>query len=333
MAPSAVIALSGQGFEALSLSLALARLGLPHHWETGPGAMAPTASGLLPSNAVHALFALGLGPWLKHNALPLTHWQPPGVRALPLQSAPGRWRHGAPWYATDPAALYQALIDAWAEEGVEAAPLGQDDLRLSLNAAGAVRRSLSWGEGRAFSQAGPAIARVFRSAEGLITRLPLPKGRVRWEAPGTLAPAAIAAALAAEGYEEEASDLTWHQATLSAGAARDGDALLGPGLHDLPPWGGQRLAMALEDAWTAARFFDARPRAVALAGIAHHRGPRYARAEAQLTRLTAPPPASLPGKTRVAARHLLQRLAPEWAQGQDDDLYRYDVRRRFGEGT
>ena len=86
MAPSAVIALSGQGFEALSLSLALARLGLPHHWESGPGAMAPTASGLLPSNAVHALFALGLGPWLKHNALPLTHWQPHQFGPFPCKA-------------------------------------------------------------------------------------------------------------------------------------------------------------------------------------------------------------------------------------------------------
>jgi hypothetical protein len=333
VAPSPVIGLSGQGFEALSLSLALARLGLPQHWEGGPGASAPPASGLLPSNAVHALFALGLGPWLKRSALALTHWQPPGAEALPLQSPGGSWRHGAPWYAVDPQALYRALVDAWLAEGVETAPLGPDDPRLSLDAAGVEPLSLAWGEGLASSTAGPATARFFRHAEGLITRLPLPEGRVRWEAPGTLAPDAITAALAAEGYEEEASDLTWHQATLSAGAARDGGALLGPGLHDLPLWGGQRLAMALEDAWTAARFFDARPPAVALAGIAHHRSPRYARAEAQLERLSAPPPATLAKKTRARARRLLARLAPEWAQGQDDDLYRYDVRRRFGEGV
>jgi len=50
-------------------------------------------------------------------------------------------------------------------------------------------------------------------------------------------------------------------------------------------------------------------------------------------RLSAPPPASLAKKTRAGARRLLARLAPEWAQGQDDDLYRYDVRQRFGEGT
>ena len=292
MAPSAVIALSGQGFEALSLSLALARLGLPHHWETGPGAMAPTASGLLPSNAVHALFALGLGPWLKHNALPLTHWQPPGVRALPLQSAPGRWRHGAPWYATDPAALYEALIDAWAEEGVEAAHLGQDDLRLSLDAAGAVRRSLSWGEGRAFSQAGPAIARVFRSAEGLIARLPLPKGRVRWEAPGTLAPDAITAALAAEGYEEEVFDLTWHQATLSAGAARDGDASLGPGLHDLPLGAANASPWRWKTPGPPHVFSTRAPEPWPLQASPTTEAHVTLRAEAQLTRLNAPPPAS-----------------------------------------
>ena len=328
-----MIGLSGQGFEALSLSLALARLGLPQRWERGPGASAPPASGLLPSNAVHALFALGLGPWLKRNALPLTHWQPPGAQALPLQSAGGSWRHGAPWYAVDPRALYRALIEAWTAEGVETAPLALEAPRLSLDAAGAVPRSLAWGEGLASSADGPATARFFRSAEGLITRLPLPEGRVRWEAPGGLAREAITAALAAEGYGQEASGLTWHQAALAPGAAVDSDAALGPGLHDLPFWGGQRLAMALEDAWTAARFFDARPPAVALAGIAHHRSPRYARADAQLMRLSAPPPASLAKKTRAGARRLLARLAPEWAQGQDDNLYRYDVRQRFGEGT
>lgn len=328
-----MIGLLGQGFEALSLSLALARLGLPQHWEKGPGASAPPASGLLPSNAVHALFALGLGPWLKRSALPLTHWQPPGAQAFPLQSPPGSWRHGAPWYAVEPSALYMALVDAWAAEGVETAPLGPDDPRLFLDVAGAVPRSLAWGEGPTTSEAGSATARFFLSADGPITRLPLPEGRVRWEAPGTLAPEVLSATLAAEGYGAEAFGLTWHRASLSRGAAVDSDAPLGPGLHDLPFWGGQRLAMALEDAWTAARFFDARPTEVALAGIAHHRGPRYARAEAQLTRLSAPPPVSLAKKTGAGARHLLQRLAPEWAQGQDDDLYRYDVRQRFGEGT
>lgn len=332
-----MIGLLGQGFEALSLSLALARLGLPQHWERDPGAPAPIASGLMPSNAVHALFALGLGPWLKRSALPLTHWQPPGAEALPLQSLGGSWRHGAPWYAVDPMALYQALGDAWASEAVERAPLGPGDPHLLLDAAGAMPRSLLWGEGSA-AQASTATARVFRSAEGLITRLPLPQGRVRWEAPGTLTPEAVTAALAAEGYGAEAASLTWHHAALAPGAAEDRDAsppsaCLGPSLHDLPFWGGQRLAMALEDAWTAARFFDARPPAVALAGIAHHRRPRYARAEAQLARLGAPPPTSLARKTRAGARRLLQRLAPEWAQGQDDDLYGYDVRQRFGEGT
>ena len=328
-----MIGLSGQGFEALSLSLAFARLGLPQHWETGPGANAPPASGLLPSNAVHALFALGLGPWLKRSALPLTHWQPPGARALPLQSPGGSWRHGAPWYAVDPQALYQALADAWATEGVETASLGPDDPRLSLDGAGSVPRSLSWAEGPTNATAGPATARLFRHAEGLIARLPLPENRVRWEAPGTLAPEALTAALVAEGYEAEARGLTWHRAALSPGAAEDGDALLGPGLQDLPFWGGQRLAMAFEDAWTAARFFDARPPDVALVAIAHHRGPRYDRARAQLMRLRAPPPASLAKKTRAGARRLLQRLAPEWAQGQDDALYGYDVRQRFGEGS
>ena len=328
-----MIALSGQGFEALSLSLAFARLGLPQHWERGPGASAPPASGLLPSNAVHALFALGLGPWLKRSALPLTHCQPPDAQALPLQGPGGSWRHGAPWYAVDPCALYQALVDAWTAEGVETAPLGPDDPRLSLDAAGAMPRSLAWGEGLARSIAGPPTAHFFRSAEGLITRLPLPEGRVRWEAPGTLGGGALTAALASEGYGEEAARLTWHQAALIPGPPRDGGGALGPGLQDLPFWGGQRLAMALEDAWTAARFFDARPSNVALAGIAHHRSPRYARAEAQLMRLSAPPPASLAKRTRSAARRLLARLAPEWAQGQDDDLYGYDVRQRFGEGT
>ena len=328
-----MIGLSGQGFEAVSLSLALARLGLPQHWEGDPEASAPPASGLLPSNAVHALFALGMGPWLKRNALPLTHWQPPGAQALPLQSAGGSWRHGAPWYAVDPRALYRALIEAWTAEGVETAPLGLEAPRLSLDAAGALPRSLAWGDGQASATAGPATARLFRHAEGLITRLPLPEGRVRWEAPGGLAREAVTAALAAEGYGEEAARLTWHQAALPPGAPAASGAALGPGLHDLPLWGGQRLAMALEDAWTAARFFDARPPAVALAGIAHHRGPRYARAEAQLKRLSAPPPASLAKKTRARARRLLARLAPEWAQGQDDDLYGYDVRQRFGEGT
>ena len=328
-----MIGLSGQGFEALSLSLAFARLGLPQHWETGPGANAPPASGLLPSNAVHALFALGLGPWLKRSALPLTHWQPPGARALPLQSPGGSWRHGAPWYAVDPQALYQALADAWATEGVETASLGPDDPRLSLDGAGSVPRSLAWAEGPTNAAAGSATARLFRHAEGLIARLPLPENRVRWEAPGTLAPEALTAALVAEGYGTEATGLTWHQAALSRGAAEDGDALLGPGLQDLPFWGGQRLAMAFEDAWTAARFFDARPPDVALVAIAHHRGPRYDRARAQLMRLRAPPPASLAKKTRAGARRLLQRLAPEWAQGQDDALYGYDVRQRFGEGS
>ena len=328
-----MIGLSGQGFEALSLSLALARLGLPQHWEGGPGASAPPASGLLPSNAVHALFALGLGPWLKRSAQPLTHWQPPSAETLPLQSPGGSWRHGAPWYAVDPQALYHALVDAWTAEGVETAPLGPGDPRLSLDAAGAVPRSLAWGEGPAAIPSGPATARFFRHAEGLITRLPLPEGRVRWEAPGGLAREAVSAALAAEGYGQEASGLTWQGAALPPGAAVAGNPALGPGLHDLPLWGGQRLAMALEDAWTAARFFDARPPAVALAGIAHHRSPRYARAEAQLARLSAPPPASLAKKTRAGARRFLARLAPEWAQGQDDDLYGYDVRQRFGEGT
>lgn len=328
-----MIGLSGQGFEALSLSLALARLGLPQHWEGGPGASAPPASGLLPSNAVHALFALGLGPWLKRSALPLTHWQPPSAETLPLQSPGGSWRHGAPWYAVDPQALYQALVDAWTAEGVETAPLGPGDPRLSLDAAGAVPRSLAWGEGPAAIPSGPATARFFRHAEGLITRLPVPEGRVRWEAPGGLAREAVSAALAAEGYGQEAARLTWQGAALPPGAAVAGNPALGPGLHDLPLWGGQRLAMALEDAWTAARFFDARPPAVALAGIAHHRSPRYARAEAQLARLSAPPPASLAKKTRAVARRFLARLAPEWAQGQDDDLYGYDVRQRFGEGT
>jgi hypothetical protein len=202
-----------------------------------------------------------------------------------------------------------------------------------MDAAGVEPRSLAWGEGPAANPAGPPTARFFRCAEGLITRLPLPEGRVRWEAPGTLAREALAAALAAEGYGEEAARLTWHGAALPPGAAFAGNPALGPGLHDLPLWGGQRLAMALEDAWTAARFFDARPPAVALAGIAHHRSPRYARAEAQLERLSAPPPATLAKKTRARARRLLARLAPEWAQGQDDDLYGYDVRQRFGEGT
>ena len=328
-----MIGLSGRGFEALSLSLALARLGLPQHWEGGPGADAPPASGLLPSNAVHALFALGLGPWLKRSALPLTHWQPPGAQALPLQSAGRSWRHGAPWYAVDPRALYRALVDAWIAEGVETAPLGPKAPSLNLGAAGAVPRSLTWGEGPARSTAGPATAHFFRHAEGLITRLPLPEGRVRWEAPGMLGGEALTAALAAEGYGEEVGRLTWHRAALTPAPPGDGDGALGPGLQDLPFWGGQRLAMALEDAWTAARFFDARPTDVALAGIAHHRSPRYARAEAQLTRLSAPPPASLGKKTGSAARRLLARLAPEWAQGQDDDLYGYDVRQRFGEGT
>ena len=328
-----MIGLSGPGFEALSLSLALARLGLPQHWEGGPEASAPPASGLLPSNAVHALFALGLGPWLKRSALALTHWQPPGTEALPLQSPGGSWRHGAPWYAVDPQALYRALADAWLAEGVETALLGPDDPRLSLDSAGVEPRSLAWGEGPAAHPASPPTARFFRSAEGLITRLPLPEGRVRWEAPGGLAREAVTAALAAEGYGEEAARLTWHQAALPPGAPAARGAALGPGLHDLPLWGGQRLAMALEDAWTAARFFDARPPAVALAGIAHHRSPRYARAEAQLERLSAPPPATLAKKTRARARRLLARLAPEWAQGQDDDLYGYDVRQRFGEGT
>jgi len=328
-----VIGLSGQGFEALSLSLALARLGLPQHWEGGPGASAPPASGLLPSNAVHALFALGLGPWLKRSALPLTHRQPPGAQALPLQSPSGAWRHGAPWYAVDPGALYRALLDAWLAEGVETAPLGPGDPHLTLGAAGSVPRSLAWSEGPAILDAGSTTVRFFLSDEGLITRLPLPEGHVRWEAPGTLAREAITATLTAEGYGEEAARLTWHQAALTPGAAVDKDAALGPGRHDLPFWGGQRLAMALEDAWTAARFFDARPTEVALAGIAHHRGPRYARAEAQLRRLSALPPASLAKKTRAGARRLLARLAPEWAQGQDDDLYGYDVRQRFGEGT
>ena len=328
-----MIGLSGQGFEALSLSLAFARLGLPQHWETEPGATAPPASGLLPSNAVHALFALGLGPWLKRSALPLTHWQPPGARALPLQSPGGSWRHGAPWYAVDPSALYQALADAWATEGVETAPLGPGDPHLTLGAAGSVPRSLAWSEGPAILDAGSTTVRFFLSDEGLITRLPLPEGHVRWEAPGTLAREAITATLTAEGYGEEAARLTWHQAALSRGAAEDGDALLGPGLQDLPFWGGQRLAMAFEDAWTAARFFDARPPDVALVAIAHHRGPRYDRARAQLMRLRAPPPASLAKKTQAGAWRLLQRLAPEWAQGQDDALYGYDVRQRFGEGS
>ena len=328
-----MIGLSGQGFEALSLSLALARLSLPQHWEGGPGASAPPASGLLPSNAVHALFALGLGPWLKRSALPLTHWQPPGAKARPLQSPGGAWRHGAPWYAVDPNALYRALVDAWIGEGVETAPLGPDDPQLFLDAAGAVPRSLAWGEGPAILDAGSTTVRFFLSDEGLITRLPLPEGRVRWEAPGALAREAITATLAAEGYGEEAAGLTWHQASLPPTTTMNRDAALGPGLRDLPFWGGQRLAMALEDGWTAARFFDARPIEVALAGIAHHRGPRYARAEALLTRLSAPPPASLARKTRAGARRLLTRLAPEWAQGQDDDLYGYDVRQRFGEGS
>jgi len=327
-----VIGLSGPGFEALSLSLALARLGLPQHWETAPGAATPTTSGLLPSNAVHALFALGLGPWLKRSALPLTHWAPPGAQPLPLQSPGGAWRHGAPWFAVDPCALYGALRDAWEAENVEAAPLGPDAPRLSLDAAGPLSRSLAWGEGLATSAAGPATVRFFPSADGLITRLPLPDGRVRWEAPGALPLEAVSAVLIAEGFGEEAPGLLWNHGE-RPGRSAEGQAVLGPGFHDLPFWGGQRLAMALEDAWTAARFFDARPPAVALAGIVHHRRPRYARAEAQVTRLCAPPPASLPGKARAGARRLLQRLAPEWAQGLDDALYGYDVRQRFGEGT
>lgn len=332
-----MIRLWGQGFEALSLSLALARLGLPQHWETGPGAHPPTTSGLLPSNAVHALFALGLGPWLKRSALPLTHWAPPGAQPLPLQGPGGAWRHGAPWYAVDPRALYRALRDAWEGEGVEAVTTSPEDPGLSLDAAGTRFRSLGWGEGPAASAAAPATARFFLTAEGLITRLPLPEGRVRWEAPGTLTRETVTAALIAEGYGEEAPGLVWNHGERpgrsAEGQATPGHAVLGPGLHDLPFWGGQRLAMALEDAWTAARFFDARPPAVALAGILHHRRPRYARAAAQLARLAAPPPSALPGRARAGARRLLQRLAPEWAQGQEDDLYGYDVRQRFGEGT
>ncbi len=353
MAPRALSQLAGAGFEALSLRLALARLALPQGPLPDPGPP-PPASGLLPSNAVHALFALGLGPWLKG------HGQPLHALAQRLPGAPpgkpqrfyegGRWRHGAPWYAVKPEALFQALgaaLQAEAQDGPDA-EANAPTLHIALTAPPwATPQPLSAGEGPSTKASGEPTVCLFPQEGWILTRLPLLNHRVRWEATGPALPQTdgLLATLDTLGYGQEAQSLgPWRQGTVDdgAGAEAGGDPTqewptlaLGPALRPLPLWAGQRLAQALEDAWTCARFLDARPADVAVAGTRHHRLPRYALAERVLGTLGPLPLGrpSLRDRTQRTVTRYLGRLAPEWQAGHGAELYGYDVRRRFGEGA
>ncbi len=226
MAPRALSQLAGAGFEALSLRLALARLALPQGPLPDPGPP-PPASGLLPSNAVHALFALGLGPWLKG------HGQPLHALAQRLPGAPpgkpqrfyegGRWRHGAPWYAVKPEALFQALgaaLQAEAQDGPDA-EANAPTLHIALTAPPwAPPQPLSAGEGPSTKASGEPTVCLFPQEGWILTRLPLLNHRVRWEATGPALPQTdgLLATLDTLGYGQEAQSLgPWSRAQRPGG--------------------------------------------------------------------------------------------------------------------